>query len=157
MQSGEGTLQTWDSWSSLLTRSGPKYPIDRCRSLIESYRNGMIAVIASKGCAKNIKLSSPTIISVQASFIVSQFRLFFKMILLNHNYFCQFVSYFKWPLCFFLTEGYQQLWTHVYIALYCHLVTSVWKNSLTFFSFIYISGIHWGVEPKIKQEKHCTK
>lgn len=28
-----------------------KIPVDRCRSLIESYRNRLIAVIASKGCA----------------------------------------------------------------------------------------------------------
>ena len=28
-----------------------KIPVDRCRSLIDSYKNSLIAVIASKGCA----------------------------------------------------------------------------------------------------------
>ena len=40
-----------------------KTPVDRCRSLTESYRNRLIAVIASKGCAKNIKLRVSSFLS----------------------------------------------------------------------------------------------
>ncbi len=51
LQSGEGNHQTWDSWSSLLRKSGAKLPVNRCRCLIESCSKCLIAVIASKGCA----------------------------------------------------------------------------------------------------------
>src|SRR4029434_2095821 len=50
-----------------------KIPVDRCRSLIESYRNRLIAVIASKGRAtKNIKLRVPSFLFYYRLFLVVQ-------------------------------------------------------------------------------------
>ncbi len=47
-----------------------KIPVDRCRSLIESYRNCLIAVIASKGCAtKYLIFRVPSFLSRPVSFV----------------------------------------------------------------------------------------
>lgn len=137
MQSGVGTLWTWNSWSSLLMRRGPGY---RLTSAEVSVRVTEMTWSASKVQQK--------IIFVQASFInffiiiplnhnskaMSDFHqlTFSNFIIINNVSQCQVIS--GTIVCFSLTERYQPFCPRLYMIFtilkhkrcVCNLLRSSW-------------------------------
>ena len=69
LQSGEGTHQTWDSWSSLLRKSGPNYLLTGAEVSLRATENVWLQWLPLKVVQQNIRLAVPSFLSMPFSFV----------------------------------------------------------------------------------------
>ena len=145
MQSGEDILQTWDSWSSLLTRSGPEYLLTVAVVSLRVTEIAWLHWLPQKVVQQNIKLRVPSFLSRPFSlvffnsFVEPQFKsnVWFSLLIFSKFLFIiTFVSFklFQWPLWVFLslTTGYQQYRPRVYIGKSRELKGSTSPNQIQY-------------------------